>query len=946
MKRSSSQRALQGNKHLNSTLRRPATSHQRTATIRQQCSPKDDVFCENPSAPSNQFDNLQEDHLAYDDSLQTWLPFFTANGTGSTKERLSKKRTATSRINRRESQGSMVPNVNGIPTLLLATSISSGSSDDLPNDNVLQPSSLSRPSTAFGFERYSSPLDEGPKTDTTAVRDLKSRHSFSLADMFSYSSPSSRKAQRVGSPKKAKDTPRVLNSRRISSAPHPAKSGQPISLHPTEANPDKPSSDGAQSRAHGDLSETTSNLMNVNRRSFSSPLPPLKRLSSFEINLPITIPSYPNSPSTEELTSSPKLPIPSSPSILPAAGFASRRSKNHRPSGALSDRGSTLLGSDPDINRFLSSDEDDFDCRSDTVYDSTRTGATGSSQSGIRRLPIEAIFDESSTGKVPKHNLNNLQDLLSNESFMESGAHRRRITEDKEHLSTPIRTTAPCKEEKYSTPVHVVDSPLLPELLSSPPIMAPKADEQYVLEQDTISSEDDKEWSLDHIDDMQNDDRDQVSMIDDAHASQLTDLLRNSPALHGTLDPTPSVGVDRTPRLGVLERSEPKISGVEHLQESSPRPNGMQAVKNKDGNRSRTSGRRGSNALHLRSQSVPVSQDSSGHRSHHATRLFGTKGASEEWDGDFDFDEPSRTKQTAVENDTFRRDSSVGMLVPQVIMERQASVYGQFGQVKELTLLVDELKGLQQQASIQGILHGQSVELWKEAEGIINLATLDDEEDQFFPSRSPPPNGFDFDIFDEDSPSHGRRKSGFPSPKDDKQSNAEDVSPNLVPSRSSLDKSHLGTPPTSRPRRESNLNTPPTTRPRKESTAQVKSVLESIHQQRIQYTSGLLDSKSSQKKLPFDTTSLRDLVTRAGVVTRALKEIVRRAEGSPSTPKPQPPTPPDPKFSQIFHQPPPSPSISKIPRVTQSPKNSSFRGGSIVGNDNDINGHMKMMTVV
>ena len=66
-----------------------------------------------------------------------------------------------------------------------------------------------------------------------------------------------------------------------------------------------------------------------------------------------------------------------------------------------SDRGSTLLGSDNDNSRLMSDDEDDIDARSETIYDSTRTGATGSSHSAIRMPPIDTIFDESPPPHLP-----------------------------------------------------------------------------------------------------------------------------------------------------------------------------------------------------------------------------------------------------------------------------------------------------------------------------------------------------------------------------------------------------------------------------------------------------------------------------------------------------------------------------------------------------------------
>jgi hypothetical protein len=55
------------------------------------------------------------------------------------------------------------------------------------------------------------------------------------------------------------------------------------------------------------------------------------------------------------------------------------------------------------------------------------------------------------------------------------------------------------------------------------------------------------------------------------------------------------------------------------------------------------------------------------------------------------------------------------------------------------------------------------------------------------------------------------------------------------------------------------------------------------------------------QKLPFDTSSLKDLVVRAGVVTRALKEVIRKAEGVATSP--QNVFPQDPPFRRIFDKP-------------------------------------------
>jgi len=62
---------------------------------------------------------------------------------------------------------------------------------------------------------------------------------------------------------------------------------------------------------------------------------------------------------------------------------------------------------------------------------------------------------------------------------------------------------------------------------------------------------------------------------------------------------------------------------------------------------------------------------------------------------------------------------------------------------------------------------------------------------------------------------------------------------------------------------------------------QAKSLLEHMHQQRSPGGPQLTGTGITPKKLPFDTISLRDLVSRAGDVTRLLTEIMREEEEKP-----------------------------------------------------------------
>ena len=937
VKRSSSQRALSGSSNLHSTLRRPATSHQRSATLhRQYFDGKESLHRGFHSSPLP-FD-LPENHQSFDDVLQRWRPFFKSQSTRHGKDGSSRKRNLHGGFARHENPPTIVPDITELPTLLLATSISTRSSTDEANtgypSNVSAPS---RPFTPVGLQNFETPIKNVEKAEPMTDLETRPRTSLSMSEIFPSPSPLTWKFPRVGSLRKNKGHPRNSSGRRVVSAP------QSTQARALTSSIQKVRALGNHTRIYAspdddaNPSRITGSHNSVFQRSPSSPLPPLNRLSAFEVNLPDTVPSYPTSPQPEDIIGPTRdFSVPSSPSSSPL-GLSLQRNLAHHPSGTHSDHASTLLESDHDNSRVLSGDEDDMDGRSETLYDSARTGATGSSFSRNKRPHIDTIFDESPPPELPSEDkLLALKHLRVSDSVKMGGTPQQRM---QEKLDSPMMDglVDSCKDLEHPASTHRLDENLVSvATINLPPAASPDLRQADIKHSQHLDAETEESWSFDDMDtrpdDFASSNKRPISNVDDPNEEILSRSRKSTPRRRESPPPNP------------FEWSEKSATEKDSAHRDSPRPKTVHGRQGKDLRGSRLSGRRGPPALHLRSQSVPVPHDN---RSHSNTSkldswVLGNKGPSEDWDGDFDFEEQPDTPKPV--NESMRPILSSGMLVPRAILERQASVHGQFGQVKELTKLVEELKRLQQQARSQGIMSGQSAELWKEAEGIINLATLDDEEQDMFPPHSPIA---DFDFFDEDSPSNRRQRSDVTPPRDERPAFIEDHSSQISP-RPSYEKSNVDTPS-------------PTMRPRKESSAKAKSVLENIHQQRTPYEPALLDAKITQTKLPFDTTSLKDLVTRAGVVTRALKEEVRRAENrneSPAViPDLRPGTPPDPPFSQMFQKPRVSPALSmspresKSPRVTQSPKSpksprGNSLGGSITGNDNEINGHMKMMTVV
>ncbi|KAL9131236.1 MAG: hypothetical protein Q9217_000778 [Psora testacea] len=936
VKRSASQRALHGRSNLHSTLRRPATSHQRSATTqRQNPDGEESIYRRFHSSPLPY--GLPEHQQSFDDSAQRWRPFFKSQAIRHRKDGSNRKRSLQAGFARHESPPTIIPDVTELPTLLMATSISTRSSDEAITGRPSNISALSRPLTPFGMGSFDMRMQKTGEAEPTIDSDIRPRTSISISDIFPSPSRSTWKTPRAGILGKKRTFGRTAGGRRAVSAPQSAQA--PIITGSAQDN--RVLGNNTRIYASPDNDQTPSKMQlaqnSVFQRSPSSPLPSLDRFSAFEIDLPKRVPSYSTSPQPEEPTNTCQdLSRPSSSPSSPLE-LSLQRNQAHRPSGTNSDHASTLLGSDNENSRSFSGNEDDMDGRSETLYDSARTGATGSSLSRNKRPHIDTIFDESPPPELPSEDrLLALENRRTVNAVTADNVGKHHVPEQNDSSLT-AEPTFPCKEQEHrifsqgaDKTSHMPESDILPPVTSS--------DLEIAITQNSqpVDSQSEELWASYDVEKLPNDPitshKSTVSNMNELPVEEPSRARKTTPKRRESPPPNP------------FEWSEQSAMEKDSPQGDSPRPKTVHGRQGKDLRGSRLSGRRGPPALHLRSQSVPVPNES---RSHSSTSkldswVLGNKGPSEEWDGDFDFEEVPRTPKPV--NDGMRPSVSSGMLVPRAILERQASVHGQFGQVKELTKLVEELKRLQHQARLQGIMNGQSAELWKEAEGIINLATLDDEEPELFPPHSPIA---DFDFFDEDSPSHRRRRSGPTPPIDERFSTAGDHSSQTSP-RPSYDRSNVEAKPS-------------TARPRKESSAKAKSVLENIHQQRAHYDPALLDAKMTQKKLPFDTTSLKDLVTRAGVVTRALKEEIRRAENRSeslaTTPDHRPDTPPDPPFSQMFQKPPPSPSVGKNSRdskstcVTQSPKSpksprGSMLGGSIAGNDNDFNGHMKMMTVV
>lgn len=579
--------------------------------------------------------------------------------------------------------------------------------------------------------------------------------------------------------------------------------------------------------------------------------------------------------------------------------------------------------------------------QSDTAYDSLATRATVSSNSGVRAKPIERIFDESSASGIMNEKLVPLETLIQGGSFSEATSKTSSdvsMLDARGEVSTPVRQSIVDDAEFLSTPVPDKPHNRDANFSSSPPSVAetqvrvekgPDSREQS----QALEDQDDKwEW------DVPPDDRaDSPQLLRPDH--QMLDAPEESKRLSSVSQASElSSATQDTRRHSLFDWSEQQKAGSEHFQGLGSRPKTVHGKQGLDGRGGRAPGRRGPGALHLRSQSVPVNKEHSIENdpaypvAKYGTWGLGNKGVSEEWTDDFEFDDLREEEPGPLNELPNSSGSLTGLDVPQSIIDRQASVHGQFGQVTELTLLVEELKRLRVSAGVLGVVDGPSRSLWEEADGIINLATLDDDENEPLPPRSPSSPSFGYDPFEDESPPTNRAKNPL--------SDESPVHRNAVARRS------ISSPAT-----------PPVGRARGESSAQAKSVLQTIIQNR-----GSLEAPTREhepqvpRKLPFDTQDLRNLVIRAGVVARALKAIVRKAEGvthSPDRPSRhddedrnlrRDDEADDSPLRKIF-SPPQSP--SKKSSLSKSRSANSYLSGSPSGGaEGELTGHFKMMTVV
>lgn len=813
VKRTSSAHSTQGSPHDSVSasrlpvLRRPATSHQRSATLQET------------------YSNLCQDSR----DSSPWRHYFTPRVAAADA---ASRRGSTSIPNPIKR---VYPDRKHIPTLVLAKELVRPAVVELDISEREEDFPMVASTASSPFPSYI------PRFEESAA----SRRSFSISDLLAHrpqplrtrSSPVTGRRWSSRSLRTAR--PKVVLAPQESMGTNHSKPAGHEFERPTKRQSIVNPRDSPRSKSRSSTDKTLLLNTEVNLNLETQPL-------RFEAGIL----------RTSEPTSRAQMPS-HEPQLLSATTLPATSLEQARLS-LNSDIASISADSDSDAQSL---GDNSTDCQSDYVHDPFPTRTTRSS-SGRRGPHIETIFDESppsfSSGRSTK-----LKDFLSDAQFSggSSGDRYRHSTIEEEDsvVSTPVRSSR--NRSVDSTPSARPGASYI--FSSSPPSM------------NIMANPDDIDW--DTPEDSGSDRGLGIRSRDLPSTANGVSTESSLPFRFGPkLQPPYPRSVGSTPhRKGVFPIDKANLfdwaeqqPSPSHTSNSPPRPRTVHGKKDQDNRWSRPAGRRGPSAgMHARSHSVPVVPDLVGKRDTVAANKFGTwgvgsKAVTEDWNEDFDFDDPPPMVQTNLSMDEKRIDSGHEMFVPRSIREQQENVVANIGLLREWGLLIEELKELRMRAVGLDMMIGPYQQAWREVDAMIELADQESEEHTLEPRGTPPSSpGFDLSDFEEQSPprhSPARLLERVPS------------SPDFSPS------AEAPTTP---------QNTTRVTRPRKDSELVAQTVIAALQTRRDTADPTIAQPAGPSRKVPFDTATLRHIVPYVNGLKRRVKDALRETEGLYSSPR-------------------------------------------------------------
>ena len=625
----------------------------------------------------------------------------------------------------------------------------------------------------------------------------------------------------------------------------------------------------------------------------------------------------------------------------PSGGAGARFSRPNQPSGSSTSSGamsqfrgshlhyekSSAAGSfDGDARDLTSGDDYDTDFKSDTPFDSLRT--MGSGRGRTIDTPLESVYDDSppSTGGTKRSKRLSIQEMLDRTRDASD-----RISEEDENIVTPVRITQRISgngayhvsigESRHVTGSSTIDTTV--------PI---RDFGRFSLDDDL-----DEDWARDELDDIP------VSALSPPskesslgakgldHNTRLALASMDSDEL-ANVRVMPNTGHER-PLSNLFDWSEAPTQDKLDSDGSAGRPNTSYMKQSAaDPRGGRSSVRKGPTPTHIRSQSVPVVNETTDNfkpqGAKYGTWGLGTKTVSEDWDEDFEFAASSNTAGEKSSRDLFA--------VPESIRASQPSVKAHSGHIRELSLLVNDLKRLCRHGREMDMLSGDQKPYWKEAEGIIALASPDDDE---IMGDAKSESTVYLDAFEDggDTMSIEDSDDGMLGRLDAIVERSDTVMSKtaVVRERQSSKRRSVFSPEddifgsnwpltdgSSRPHRQARPYTPDHKSPKSPDTnGIVRSVLGSMHErsyaERVSSDEHWMGQQNA-KKMHFDTNSLKALVKRAGELRDVLSDMIRGVDQlthSPArTPRHERRLESSPAFTRVFDDPgssPPRHSVSK-----------------------------------
>lgn len=605
------------------------------------------------------------------------------------------------------------------------------------------------------------------------------------------------------------------------------------------------------------------------------------------------------------------------------------------------------MESSEDTRDCTSGDDDDTDFKSDTMFDSLRTVASGRARAV--ETPLESMYDESppSTAGNGKTKRISIQEMLG-KTWDEDD----KIMEEDESIPTPVRTVhrneaSLSRRDNMSGPRFRLDSSPRDVSISNKDLNRISLDDDF-----------DDDWAKD--DDFPCNSLSPPSRGNSLNPRRINPNVRlalaniSGNSSHDINASNASDTHSERPLSTLFDWSEPPVHDKYHTTGGrSQRPRTAVAKQEMDTRGGRSAIRKGPTPTHVRSQSVPVVHDSpddpKSTTAKYGTWGTGNKPVSEDWDDDFEFGGGSLNGSD--------KDAKV-FAVPESIRATQPSVKAHSGHIREFSLLVNDLKRLCRHGRDMDMIDGPQKTLWKEAEGIIALASPDEDssvdEDQD-DSKSTSSINFDaFEIdetfgddgfdahsmdrldaaFDGREPTmskttvvrerHSPRRRSVFSPDDDIFGNWPLVESTYTPSRSS------------RPRTPENRHHKPN-----DVSGVVRSVMEAMQHRPQPENTPINDGK-----VHFDTNSLKALVKRAGDLRDVLSDMVRRVDQitqSPiKTPRHERQLDSSPAFTRVFDDPGSSP-----PRRVARSRGTTMREATSAENSpsSSLPRRLQMMTV-